>query len=190
MNSVEKICQFRVFLQGVEPQIWRRLLVPDGFTLAKLHTIIQVAMGWQDCHLHEFSLGELRYGRPDYDEDPALLDERKIRLRDFDLSSRDRIGYLYDFGDDWEHVLILEEKQVPDVGTLYPACVAGERAAPPEDVGGSYGYEDFLIALSDPRHEEHQQMIDWIGGRFDPETFDLNRVNRRLRQRFRPRKRA
>src|SRR5438270_6506331 len=147
MNPDEKVCQFIIVLEDVRPEIWRRLLIPEGFTLAKVHTIVQIAMGWQDYHLHEFSLGELRYGRPDYDEGPELLDERRISLRDLDLSTGNRIGYDYDFGDGWEHQLVFEQKHVAAPDVFYPACIAGERAGPPEDVGGPLAYEDFLKAL-------------------------------------------
>jgi len=105
MKPAEKIYQFRLFLEEVKPQIWRRILIPNGFTLAGLHKVIQVVMGWYDCHLHEFGVRDRRYGRPDHDEGPGLLDERKVCLRDLKLSVRNRIGYLYDFGDDWQHVL-------------------------------------------------------------------------------------
>jgi hypothetical protein len=187
-NSDEKVCVFRIVLEGIEPEIWRRVLIPDAFTLTKVHTIIQAVMGWRDYHLHEFSIGELTYGRPDYHEGPGLLDERKVCLRDFDLSPGDRIGYLYDFGDDWAHLLILEEKQALREDVRYPVCVTGEFAGPPEDVGGCYGYERFLEVISDPGHEEHQVMLEWIGGGFDPEAFDVDQVNKRLHRRFQLRK--
>jgi hypothetical protein len=139
----------------------------------------------------EFTVRDRRYGRRDYDnEDPELLDERKVRLRDLDLSVGDRIGYLYDFGDDWQHLLLLENTRAVQPATVYPACLAGARATPPEDVGGSSGYEEFLQAIVDPNHEEHDHMISWVGIPFDLEAFDLNQINQRLHKRFRSRKQS
>ena len=126
MASVEKVLQFRVFLEEIRPPVWRCILVSDGFTLGQLHKIVQLACGWQDSHLHEFTVSDRRYGRPDYDnEDPELLDERRVRLRDLNLAVGNRIGYLYDFGDDWQHVLLLEDAQTVQPEAVYPACVAG-----------------------------------------------------------------
>jgi hypothetical protein len=191
MSSVEKVLQFRVFLEDIRPPVWRCILVSDRFTLAQLHKIMQLTFGWQDFHLHEFTVRDRRYGRPDYDnEDPELLDERKVRLRDLDLSVGNRIGYAYDFGDNWQHLLLLEDTQAAHPAAGCPACLAGARAAPPEDVGGSSGYEEFLEAIADPKHEEHDHMISWVGVPFDPEAFDLNRINQGLRRSFQSRRKA
>jgi hypothetical protein len=190
-TRVENIIQLRLSLEGIRPPIWRRIQVPDGFTLAQLHTVIQLAMDWQDCHLHQFSVGDRRYGPPDPEsDDPELLDERKVHLRDLKLSIGNRIGYTYDFGDNWEHVLVIEETQVPRPEVFYPVCLDGKRAAPPEDVGGEPGYEEFLKAIADPKHEQHGDMIEWIGGPFDSDAFQLDQINQGLSKSFRPRKKA
>jgi hypothetical protein len=137
-------------------------------------------MGWTDSHLHQFTIDGNEYGTLDEDGDNGdLLDERDFTLGD--LISGGRFQYQYDFGDDWEHVLEIEQTLPRDASIRYPVCIGGERACPPEDVGGIFDYKRFLKAISDPRHREHKHYREWIGGDFDPEEFDLNSVNRLLR---------
>ncbi len=180
----ENILQFRVSLDHIEPHIWR-IEVPDSYTLKQLHRIIQIVMGWQDSDLHEFSLNGKRYGEPNPEDEENVIDERTVRLRDLALSNGDGIGYVYDFGDDWQHQLVLEAKLVSAPQSLYPACIAGERNSPPEDVGGVDGYADFLDAIANPEHEEHDATLEWVGGDFDPEAFSVTEVNERLRRSLR-----
>jgi len=179
----ENILQFRVSLDHIEPHIW--IEVPDSYTLKQLHRIIQIVMGWQDSDLHEFSLNGKRYGEPNPEDEENVIDERTVRLRDLALSNGDGIGYVYDFGDDWQHQLVLEAKLVSAPQSLYPACIAGERNSPPEDVGGVDGYADFLDAIANPEHEEHDATLEWVGGDFDPEAFSVTEVNERLRRSLR-----
>jgi hypothetical protein len=142
-------------------------------------------------HLHEFVVGAKRYGRPDLDaDDPELLDERKARIRDLGLPVGGEFDYRYDFGDDWRHVITLEELASAEAQRSDPICLAGERHAPPEDVGGVDGYEEFLQALWHPGREEQRQAIAWCGYRFEPEAFSVVEVNERLASKFRPRKRG
>ena len=149
--------------------------------LAKLHRTIQRVMGWKDSHLHQFVVRGRKYGMPDEDdvEGNRLLDERKFILGK--LISGGRFEYIYDFGDNWEHVLEIEEKLPLDRSFGYPVCVAGGRACPPEDVGGIPGYGNFLEALKNRKHPEHDAYREWIGEDFDPEEFDIDKVNRLLR---------
>ena len=189
--------RLRAELLDVEPLVWRRLLLPAGMTLKRLHDVIQTAFGWQDYHLHEYRHGEsLRIGLPEVEEDfeegelgAPVQDERRWTVDQLARATGGEALYVYDFGDEWRHRLVFEgaERQRPDV-TFAPLCLAGENACPPEDVGGPWGYKHFLESLADPEHEEHEQWMDWIGGVFDPRGFDLNRVNadlHRLRSRRR-----
>src|SRR6266849_2543272 len=176
------IFQLKVSLEDTRPLIWRRILVPSNFTLDKLHAVLQEAMGWTNSHLHQFTLHDRRIGDPRVDEDagPQLEDERKVHLVHL-LGEGQRFVYEYDFGDGWTHELLVEKVLAPDERLQYPLCIAGARACPPEDVGGVGGYENFLEAMRDPEHEEHDQIVTWVGGVFDPEGFDVNAVNRNLR---------
>jgi hypothetical protein len=182
------VYQIKVTLRDSKPPIWRRLLVPGEVRLSQLHKILQVAMGWQNSHLHQFVAGERRgdetfYGVPDPDfNDLEVKDERRVRLRDIAPEAGAKFFYEYDFGDGWEHVLLVEKILPPDPSVRYPVCVKGKRACPPEDCGGVWGYADLLEALADPKHEQHQELRDWIGDDFDPEAFDLDSVNRQLQQ--------
>ena len=176
-----QIYQIRVDLQGGKPPIWRRILVPGDVTLGRLHGILQAAMGWTNSHLHEFIIEQAHYGRPDPDYDDEMRDDRRVRLSQIAPTAGYRFRYVYDFGDGWLHTLAVEQILPPEPGQQYPACIAGKRACPPEDVGGIGGYAYFLEAIRDPTHPEHDSYLEWIGGPFDPEAFDLEQVNRRLR---------
>jgi hypothetical protein len=171
-------------LLGTDPPIWRRLLVPADLTLEQLHDILQLAMGWEDCHMHEFRIGQQRFGKPDPTEQafggPRTASERTARL----FSVLGRVGakavYTYDFGDSWEHQVAVEKRLAPEPGHAYPACLAGERHGPPEDCGGLPGFYNLLEVISDPQHEQHEELLDWLGDGFDPEAFSVEEVNQRL----------
>jgi hypothetical protein len=140
-------------------------------------------MGWEDAHLHQFVIEGQRYGVPDEDHDSPreTKDERKYKLGDMVWAEGSQFAYNYDFGDYWQHLLVIEKIVPPQEGVRYPVCLAGARACPPEDVGGIPGYENFLEALRDPDHPEHEEFLEWIGGEFDPEAFDIDTINRKLR---------
>jgi hypothetical protein len=173
--------QIRVSLDGVRPPIWRRIVVPGRTTLAKLHDILQVVMGWEDYHLHQFTIAGKRYGDPEHDEGGELgfIDERRHTLQSLLPAKGGRLRYEYDFGDGWEHTLVVEKIVPTGEEGCRPVCVAGERACPPEDVGGVWGYEEYLTALQDPEHPGHDEWLQWRG-EFDPEAFDPERVNAEL----------
>jgi hypothetical protein len=183
-NKSQEIYQIKVALLGTDPPIWRRLLVPADLTLEQLHDVLQLAMGWEDCHMHEFRIGQQRFGKPDPMEQafggPRTASERTARL----VTALGRVGakavYTYDFGDSWEHQIVVEKCLAPEPGHAYPACLAGERHGPPEDCGGIPGFYNLLDAISDPAHEEHEELLDWLGDGFDPEAFSVDEVNRRL----------
>jgi hypothetical protein len=183
------VYRLKITLLGVNPPIWRRFQVPAGITLERLHDVIQTVMGWSDCHLHEFYIGRKRYGPRDADPEGEVLDERVATLSAALFLSGGPILYTYDFGDSWEHELELEETlpAPPGAAGTRPVCLAGERRCPPEDCGGFFGYAEFLKAIRNRRHPDHQEMLEWVGGSFDPESFDLERINRVLAAQFRGR---
>jgi hypothetical protein len=173
--------QLRVTLLGSEPPIWRQLHVPATITLEALHQVIQISMGWGDDHLHEFAAGTKRYGPAASPGGVRVHDERKALLYRVLTKPGQRMLYLYDFGDGWEHEVRVEAILRPEQPPEFPVCTAGERACPPEDCGGIWGYDDLLEVLGNPEHEEYEERREWIGDDFDPEAFDLEAVNRRLR---------
>jgi hypothetical protein len=176
-----QIYQLKVTLRGSRPLIWRQIQVRSDITLGKLHRILQVVMGWTDTHLHQFTIRGKQYWIPD-EGDMDLrkkIDERKHRLRDVVSRQASRFTYEYDFGDLWTHELLVENILFPQAGVQYPVCLAGARACPPEDVGGIVGYETLLEATH-PNHPQHERYLEWIGDSFDPEAFDVNKVNRKL----------
>jgi hypothetical protein len=177
-----KVYELHVELEDITPLIWRRLWVPANIALPKLHDLLQLAMGWTNSHLHSFQIGNQSYSMSDADLDELeMLDEEGYTLEEvLGTSIRDFV-YEYDFGDSWRHHIKVRPLEKPNPHWFYPLCVAGERATPPDDVGGPPGYQEFLRAVKDPKHEEHDNMLVWIGGVFDPEGFDLNAVNRYLR---------
>jgi hypothetical protein len=181
--SPSQIYQLKITLKDSKPPIWRRIEVPGTITLAQLHQIIQAIMGWYDYHLHQFTVGQIRYGVPDPDDFEEVRDERRVKLNQLLTEPKQKLIYEYDFGDSWEHVVLLEKALLPEQGVDYPRCTAGKRAGPPEDVGGVWGYDSFLEAIRDPQHPEHDQMLEWVGGEFDPEEFDLAALNEALHTR-------
>jgi hypothetical protein len=185
------VYQFKVTLIGITPPIWRRVQVIGDYTLAQLHRVLQVVMGWENYHLYMFRIGSKKYGPPDPDgvDDLGLVDAKRIRLTVVVPSVGTTFTYVYDYGDDWEHELLLEAILMPETGVMYPRCLAGERRCPPEDVGGIGGYADYLEAMFDPNHQEHEDMMMWRGP-FDAEEFSVDEVNQGLAKKFRSRPKA
>jgi hypothetical protein len=173
------VYQLRVDLDGSKPPIWRRILVSADITLGDLHDIIQVIMGWDDYHMHQFIVGEMYYSDPSMELDD-VEDERSIRLRDIAPKEGSKFVYEYDFGDSWLHSIRVEKILPVEPGVKYPVCVTGKRACPPDDCGGIWGYQGLLEALKDPDDPENQYLVDWVGEDFDPEVFDLDGINRNL----------
>jgi hypothetical protein len=173
------IYQIKVTLKDSHPSIWRRIQAPGDILLSRLHAVLQIVMGWTNSHLHHFKAGGRYYGEPnpEFADMIEVIDERHVRLSQIASNVKARFVYEYDFGDSWEHELVVEKILPPEVGTQYPRCMDGECACPPEDVGGVWGYQEFLEAMRDPQHPEHEDMVEWIGGEFDPQAFDLRGVN-------------
>jgi len=177
-----EIYQLKIVLNEIEPPIFRILQIKGNANLGKLHDYIQGIMGWTNSHLHEFDINAKRYrseDQMDYEGELGVFNERRYRLNKL-VKQGDSFTYLYDFGDDWEHTITVEKIMPPAEGVYYPICTYGERACPPEDSGGSMGYEDFLEVLNNPEHEEYEHFIEWSGGDFDPSEFDIKETNKIL----------
>jgi hypothetical protein len=187
-SKSESIYQIKIKLLNFKPWIWRRILVPGGSTLRDLHQIIQTAMPWDGGHLHQFNIGQDQYGPTmaeigdDWGEE--VLDEKKITLDKLALPSKCKFLYEYDFGDDWVHEMTVEKIIAPDFDQFYPTCVAGDNAAPPDDCGGVWGYRDLLEILGDPKNPEHKNRQRWLGEKFDPTKFNMDKANQSLRKLF------
>jgi hypothetical protein len=176
------VYQLKIVLAETRPPIWRRVQV-QNCNLTKLHTIIQRAMGWYGGHLWAFDIGGEQYGENPWGEsdmDMDMLSSRSIKLSQLVDVGIKKFRYIYDFGDNWEHVVTVEKTLDADPTTKYPRCTAGKRACPPEDCGGPWSYDEFLVAISDPKHKEHKELLEWVGGEFDSEKFDLSEVNQQL----------
>ena len=178
-NKPISVYQLKVTLKNSKPPIWRRIQVNSDINLYRLHQNLQVMMGWTDSHLHQFIVHGEYYGTPDPDFE--VTNETSIKLDRVVSGAGDKFVYEYDFGDSWEHSILVEKILQPETGVNYPICLTGKRACPPEDCGGIWGYGDLLEAIQDPAHPEHEEMLEWLGGRFDPEEFDVDMVNQRLK---------
>jgi hypothetical protein len=172
----DPVLQVRITLRYVDnPPVWRQVLIPADYPLSRVHRVVQVAMGWEDCHMHAFRIGKTTYG-PDPEDELGYADETKARLADV-ARVRTRIGYEYDFGDSWEHELVVEARTVAQAGQTYPVCIAGKGACPPEDCGGTYGFAELKEVLAGPDSEERDEMLEWVDEDFDPAHFDLAATN-------------
>lgn len=176
--------QIKVVLNGTKPPVWRRLLVSSKTELPDLHSILQMAMGWTDSHLHQFVAGDTRYSLPDPGFDNNAENEAGVRIEKLLSREKQWVTYEYDFGDGWEHRLTLEKILPAGSGEIVPRCIDGRRACPPEDVGGAYGYARFLDAYNDNGHPEHAEMVEWAGENFSPEDFDIVAVNDMLAETY------
>ena len=179
--------QFKVSLEGSKPPVWRRLLVPDNFTFIDFHAVIQASMGWENAHLFAFrNPGEYRndIGIPSEDDwsGAEVRDAQEVRLRDVFQREKQRMHYEYDFGDGWQHVILLEK--ILDEKILAPQCLKGKGACPPEDCGGIWGYYGMIDTINNPKSPDYQDMREWLGmkkgAKWDPEEFDLEECRRRV----------
>jgi len=180
-----RVFQFKITLNEIKPSIWRRIQVPESYSFWDLHVAIQDSMGWLDCHLHEFervkaSTGEKeRIGIPPedhFEDDPEVFPGWKKNIRAYFTPDNASATYRYDFGDDWQHEVVLEKIEPRAAGVSYPVCTGGERACPPEDCGGPHGYGELLEIIMDPAHKRYGEMTAWAGAEFDPERFDPRKV--------------
>ena len=176
----EVVYQLDIRLAYIEPPIWRRMVVPGQVTLFSLHRMLQVVMGWENYHLHQFIVGTTHYGEPDPEDEYEMRDDRRVRLRGIAREEGASFIYEYDFGDGWRHAITVEDIQPLNESLLVPRCLDGARACPPEDCGGIGGYAHLLEALRDRRHPEHRELRAWVGKHYDPEVFSLPQVNSAL----------
>lgn len=176
---IEPVARIRIEMQEIRPKIWRRVDVPLSTTLMALHDIIQLLFDWRDAHLFKFEIGDKVYGDPIPDDpfaDLRVYKAKGIRLGTLIDRGVGRFLYVYDFGDNWRHDVMIEDVFDGAADVDYPVFVDGVRRAPPEDVGGASGFMDFLEAALDPAHPEHRAMRDWHGGPFDPHDIGLKRI--------------
>lgn len=176
------VARLHISLLEIRPAIWRRVEVPTSITLKQLHDVIQAVFGWLDYHLFEFEAAGQRYGIPDeeFDLGEPVREARNIRLATLIARGVTRLDYTYDFGDGWQHRLKIEAVEERPGDSTLPKLLGGARHGPPEDVGGPPGYEAFLEAVADPDHEEHDDVLTWCGGAFEPEDMDAEAIERRL----------
>jgi Plasmid pRiA4b ORF-3-like protein len=176
------IYQIKVGLLGAKPPIWRRLEVPADMSLATLHHVIQVAFGWGDCHMHVFETASGNFGVAD--RQLGYRSEKPVTLEQVAPAVKSTIRYTYDFGDDWEHDIVVEKVLDRSSSVTYPRCTGGRRAAPPDDCGGVWGYANLIEAVRDPAHPDHEDLMDWMGltdsAQFDPEHFDAASITSAL----------
>jgi hypothetical protein len=176
------IYQLKIALQGSKPPIWRRIQVKSNITLDVLHEIIQAVMGWDGIHLHHFHVHGTFYSNPEFRLE-ATEDESRIKLDRVLTTLNAKFRYEYDFGDSWDHQIVLEKILAVEPETKYPYCLKGKGNCPPEDIGGIWSYQNFLAAFQDENHPEHAEsleQLEWLGGDFDPEEFDLAEINEGL----------
>jgi hypothetical protein len=187
------ILRLRVILEDIEPAVLRRIEVPTAMRLDRLHLVLQAAMPWQNYHLWEFEAGGTRWGMTDPDYGDDIRPAAKVTLADVvEAANGGAIEYLYDFGDNWQHRIVVEDRTPPDPRHLYPRLTDVEDRCPPEDVGGFPGYERFLNILADPDDPEHQEILDWHGGAFDPNIPPADELRLgvlKLAKKWRPRAR-
>ena len=174
------VYQLKVSLIGIKPPIWRRIQITGDTTLDVLHGILQMAMGWFGEHLYEFKVHGTSYGDPSVLLEGEVVDEKAVNLNWLISQEQEKFLYIYDFGDYWEHDILIEKILPIEEGTHYPVCIDGKRACPPEDCGGTSGYDDLLKILKDPDNPEHEDKFEWLPGDFDAEKFDIEYVNRQL----------
>jgi len=208
LNRPTQVHELKITLYGSKPPIWRRVAVPSDMRLGDLHGVIQIVMGWDNYHLHQFVVRNRRpkltkeelsalarssqwdklamrmcrdrcLSDPQFELEEAE-DEGKVMLSELAPSVKSKFIYEYDFGDGWEHLVEVVKIGPPSEGIKYPVCIAGKLACPPEDCGGIWGYYEMIEALNAPKHEQHKEFVEWIGGKFDPERFDLEQINAEL----------
>ena len=182
-KKFNQVYQFKISIDDINPLIWRQIQVPETYSFWDLHVAIQDVMPWQDYHLHRFEIVDpctkmkVEIGIPDEEwMDTKELPGWEQKIAEYFSMENNSADYIYDFGDDWYHKIKLEKILARDKNINYPVCVAGERACPPENCGGVCGYENLLQAIKNPKHEQHRELLEWIGGKFDPEFFEPKKI--------------
>ena len=181
-TSNQTVYQLKITLKNIRPPIWRRVVVKSSTTLQQLHLIVQAAMGWDNYHMHSFSIAGIDYGQPQPEYDFNVREEKTVKLSQVVVGEKFKFSYTYDFGDSWEHEILVEKELPYSPETNYPVCITGKRACPPEDCGGSWGYAELLEIITNPSHPEYEERIEWVGESFEPNVFDIDEVNLMLRE--------
>lgn len=183
-TPADKVVRLKITLRDIDPPVWRRVEVPMNFPLRRLHDVIQAVFNWLDSHLHQFEIGDLVYGQTEIAGDDfgpgRQYSDRNVTLGALIDRGVTRFVYRYDFGDDWEHDVRIERVDDPKADVEYPVLMEGARRAPPEDCGGPFGFQDFLAAMKDEDHEDHETIVDWYGGDFDVDDMELETVKAML----------
>jgi Plasmid pRiA4b ORF-3-like protein len=176
------VYQLHISLNDIEPVIWRRIQVLGRVSLYKLNRIIQESMGWTNSHLNLFKINDVEYEvkYSNIEENPEALDEKEFKLWQVVQAENVSFTFLYDYGDYWEHSVLVEKILPKEPDVKYPICLDGKRACPPEDCGGPPGFREFVEAVCNPYHEDHQAMIRWVGYKYDPNEFNIALVNKRM----------
>lgn len=180
-TSSQTVYQLKITLKDAKPPIWRRVQVLNDMSLQQLHHLIQLVMGWTDSHLHQFTIAGIEYGQPMPDYEFDVRNEVPVKLNKVISGEKFKFLYTYDMGDSWDHEILVEKILPREAEQLYPMCLTGKRACPPEDCGGVWGYAELVEAIQDPNHPNHEEMLEWVGGEFDPNEFDLDEINQHLR---------
>ncbi len=190
----DAVVRLKIVLTDTEPPIWRRVEVPAEMTLKDLHAVIQAAMGWDDAHLYQFHVGRETIAGPGMDGEgfgmPRAIGAGRVRLDDLAARGVKRFAYVYDMGDSWEHRLQIEKLLPAEPAASYPRFIDGAQRCPPEDVGGIPGFYEFLDAIADPKHPDHEDRLEWYGGPFDPSKLDADRIRKAMARIAARRKRA
>jgi hypothetical protein len=184
---MDDIIQLKITLQWTKPPIWRRVLVDKNITFFELHHIIQIAMGWENCHLYEFKVHKYRIGEPndefdDFFASDKLVDASTVTLDSIITVTKEQFEYEYDFGDGWTHQIAVEKFLPRDSKAKYPICTDGKLNCPPEDCGGVGGFYGLLDIIGNKKHPERKEMLEWLGGHYNPEHFDTDKINKNLRK--------
>ena len=181
-GKIGEVYQLRIDLRGTKnPKVWRRIVVPATIKLSLLHVVLLRAMGWGGGHMHEFTFAQGSYAsvEPGLDLPFDVQDESRVSLRNA-LKASATFTWLYDYGDNWQHKVKVERAEVMGFALKHPLCITGQGACPPDDVGGEPGFENFLQAMADPAHPEHDELTGWYGGSFDPAAFSADDVQAQL----------
>lgn len=181
-KKAERAFTLLLTVMGTEPRVWRRIVVRESMWLSRLHDTIQVALDWFDYQTHVFSLDDLRFGNPVKRGDLTIEDDRDVTLADLDLEHRGRFLYTYDFGEGWAVEIKVEKTGAVAKGTVYPTCVAGERAGPPEDCGGLEAFHDMLACIKEPQTELGREWLEWLGPDYQAEACDVKKLNVALKK--------
>ena len=180
---MHEIIQLKIILKYSKPPIWRRVLIHKDASFHDLHNVIQSVMGWENCHLWEFDFKNAKIGLSNNEmqdfsfNEVEIIDAEEITLDSCISKPKEKINYEYDFGDGWIHEIIVEKFLPKEKGTAYPICIKGKLNGPPEDCGGIWGYYNLLESIKDKTHPDHKDMLEWIGGEYDENYFDLEEIN-------------